>query len=58
MSHAMVNVFVVMWTLANDTEDDDSTPVAKDALVFMVVSVNGLWKVPCAYFFCGWLEWN
>lgn len=31
--------------------DDDSTPVAKDALVFMVVSVNSTWKVPCAYFF-------
>ena len=37
--------------IGNDTEDDDSTPVAKDALVFMVVSVNGSWKVPCAYFF-------
>ena len=37
--------------IGNDTEDDDSTPVAKDALAFMVVSVNGSWKVPCAYFF-------
>eukprot|EP00794_Sanderia_malayensis_P009520 gene9520-10507_t len=29
---------------------DDSSPVAKDALVFMVVNINGSWKVPCAYF--------
>ena len=26
---------------------DDSLPEAKDALVFMVVCVNGSWKVPC-----------
>ncbi len=32
-------------------EDDDSAPVAKDALVLMVVSVNGSWNVPCGYFF-------
>eukprot|EP00794_Sanderia_malayensis_P021103 gene21103-23164_t len=31
--------------------DDDSSPVAKDALVFMAVHVNGSWKVPLAYFF-------
>ena len=30
--------------------DDDSTPVASEALVFMVVALNGSWKVPCAYF--------
>ena len=29
---------------------DDSLPEAKDALVFMVVCVNGSWKVPCGYF--------
>lgn len=34
-----------------DDIDDDSSPMAKDALVFMVVNVNGSWKVPCAYFF-------
>ena len=28
----------------------DTTPVAKVALVFMVVCINGSWKVPCAYF--------
>ena len=32
------------------SDDDDSAPLAKDALVFMVVHVNGSWKVPCAYF--------
>jgi hypothetical protein len=31
--------------------DDDSLPIAKDALVFMVVSLNSSWKVPCGYFF-------
>eukprot|EP00794_Sanderia_malayensis_P001993 gene1993-2263_t len=31
--------------------DDDSFPVAKDVLVFMVVAVNNSWKVPCPYFF-------
>ena len=36
--------------LGNDV-DDDSLPVARDALVFMVVCVNSSWKVPCAYFF-------
>ena len=30
--------------------DDDSVPEAKDALVLMVVSLNGSWKVPCGYF--------
>ena len=36
--------------LGNGAAADDSAPVAKDALVFMVVHVNGAWKVPCAYF--------
>ena len=36
--------------LGTDVETDDCTPPAKDALVFMVVGVNGNWKVPCAYF--------
>ena len=30
--------------------NDDSLPEATDALVFMVVSVNSSWKVPCGYF--------
>ena len=30
---------------------DDSLPAAKDALVFMVVSLNESWEVPCGYFF-------
>ena len=33
-----------------DSIDDDSSPMAKDALVFMVVNVSGSWIVPCAYF--------
>ena len=37
--------------LGNGVEDDDSTPVAKDALVLMVVSVNSSWEIPCGYFF-------
>lgn len=35
--------------IGNDVEDDSSA-IAKDALVFMVVNINGSWKVPCAYF--------
>ena len=31
--------------------DDDSSPVAKDALVIMVVCINKSWKVPLGYFF-------
>ena len=31
-------------------DDDDSLPEASDALVFMVVSLNSNWKVPCGYF--------
>ena len=30
--------------------EDDTSPVAKEALVFMVVSFTNSWKVPCAYF--------
>ena len=41
--------------LGNGVEDD-SAPVAKDALVFMVVNINGSWKVPCAYFLVDGLE--
>ena len=37
--------------LGNGVEDDDSSPVAKDTLVLMAVSVNGAWKIPCSYFF-------
>ena len=37
--------------LGNDAEVDDSAPVAKDALVFMVVGLNKSWKVPVGYFF-------
>ena len=37
--------------LGNAVKDDDSAPIAKDALVFMVVGVNETWKVPVGYFF-------
>ena len=30
--------------------DDDSAPVATEALVFMAVSLNDGWKIPCGYF--------
>ncbi len=36
--------------IGNGAEEDDSSSVAKYALVFTVVSVNGSWNVPCAYF--------
>ena len=35
--------------LGNEIEDD-SSPHAKEALVFMAVCVNNSWKIPCAYF--------
>ena len=34
----------------------DSLPPAKDALVFMVVGVNGAWKVPVGYFLIDGLD--
>lgn len=37
--------------IGNGVSDDDSNPMAKDALVFIVVSLNSSWKVPIAYFF-------
>ena len=37
--------------LDNNAKDDDSAPLAKDALVFMVVGVNKTWKVTVGYFF-------
>lgn len=30
--------------------EDDSTPVATEALMLMLVCFNGNWKVPCGYF--------
>ena len=30
--------------------NDDSLPLATDALVYMAVSLNSSWKVPCGYF--------
>ncbi len=36
--------------LGDGVEDDDCSPVAKDALVLMAVCINGSWKVPCGYF--------
>ncbi len=36
--------------MGDGVEDDDCSPVAKDALVSMVVCINGSWKVPCGYF--------
>uniref|UniRef100_A0A8C4N4D4 THAP-type domain-containing protein n=1 Tax=Eptatretus burgeri TaxID=7764 RepID=A0A8C4N4D4_EPTBU len=30
---------------------NDSTPLAKDVLVLMAVSINGSWKIPLGYFF-------
>lgn len=45
------NSFLGYVDLGCDVNDDDSTPVAKNALVFMVVALNESWKVPCGYFF-------
>ena len=37
--------------IGNGLENNDDSPIAKDALVFMAVSINGSWKIPIAYFF-------
>ena len=37
--------------LGVDNELDDSSPVAKEALVLMALGVNQSWKVPLGYFF-------
>ena len=37
--------------LGNGVDEDDSAPVAKDALILMAVSVNGSWEVSWGYFF-------
>ena len=34
--------------IGNGVSDDDSSPVSKDALVFMAVLVSISWKVPLA----------
>ena len=38
--------------------DDDSLPVAKEALVFLIVSITGRWKIPVAFFFIDGLNVN
>lgn len=35
----------------NTNTDDDSAPLAFEALVFHLVSINGSWKVPLGHFF-------
>ena len=36
--------------LGTGIDDNDSLPLAKDALAFMLVAVNSTWKGPGAYF--------
>lgn len=36
---------------ANCVYDHDNLPLAKNALVFLAVAINGHWKVPVGYFF-------
>ncbi|KYN50338.1 THAP domain-containing protein 9 [Cyphomyrmex costatus] len=42
--------YIDMGTFNEMDKDDDSLPVAKDALVFSINCVNGAWKIPVAYF--------
>ena len=44
--------------LGTGIDDNDSFPLAKDALVFMVVAANSTWKVPYAYFLVNGLSGN
>ena len=36
--------------LGTGIDENDTLPLAKDALVLMLVAVNSTWKVPYAYF--------
>ena len=51
-THAEWDGQTYCWFVDHGTgiDDNDSLPLAKDALVFMVVAVNSTWKVPYAYF--------
>ena len=44
--------------LGTGIDDNDSLPLAKDALVFKVVAGNSTWKVPYAYFLVNGLSGN
>jgi len=35
---------------ANEVNDGDDIPLAKNALVFLAVGINGYWKIPLGYF--------
>ena len=39
--------------LGCSVDEDDSSPVAKNTLVIMVVCINKSWKVQLGYFFIG-----
>jgi hypothetical protein len=45
-----------VWTVrcrntnSEHSYDSDDIPLAKNALVFLVVGTNGYWKVPLTYF--------
>jgi hypothetical protein len=47
---AMAISFVALLISAQLTKTDDFAPPATEVLVFMIVSLNSHWKVPCAYF--------
>ena len=38
------NKFLGYVNMGNEIEEDETTPVAKDALVFIVVCINSSWK--------------
>ncbi|KAK3917587.1 LOW QUALITY PROTEIN: DNA transposase [Frankliniella fusca] len=42
---------VVGWSTCTKGPLKDNAPLAKEAWVFMVVAVNGSWKMPVGYFF-------
>ncbi|KAF0696485.1 THAP domain-containing protein 9 [Aphis craccivora] len=46
----MFMVTLIWVRTTNVVYDCDEIPVAKNALVFLVVGLNGYWKIPVGYF--------
>ena len=42
--------------IGNGINESDSLPIARNALVFIVVAINRTWKVPCANFLVNGLD--
>jgi len=50
--------FVNLGTFNDASDPDKTVPEAKNALVFLLVGVNGYWKLPIGYFLIDGLSGN